>query len=211
MAADGLDTGFGSVGESAWRTFVLDCALKMNIKPGERVYEVGCGAGAFLLPLAEQGIRVGGIDYSPALVGHAREYLPAGDWRVGDAAQAVPPCEHAAACGVFLYFPSLDYAARVVRAMTSAATRGVMILDIPDSDRRETTEAARRAHLGEAAYAEKYRGLDHFYYRRDWFGRVLDGFECTVEDQAIAGYGNAAGRFNVFARRRPARPSGKES
>jgi hypothetical protein len=51
MAADGLDTGFGDVTEAAWRDFVGHMADRLGLCDDASAYEVGCGAGAFLLPL----------------------------------------------------------------------------------------------------------------------------------------------------------------
>lgn len=52
---------------------------RLELKPGERVLEVGCGLGADLLLLAEQvgpQGRVVGVDASETLLGEARQRLP---------------------------------------------------------------------------------------------------------------------------------------
>ncbi|MDE3153789.1 MAG: class I SAM-dependent methyltransferase [Acidobacteriota bacterium] len=203
MAADGLDTGFGSVTEIAWRAFVDHVACTLDLRAGTRVFEAGCGAGAFLYPLYDAGCTVAGLDRSPALVSYAAQAMPGGQFTVGDAA-TINPAESfdvVLSCGVFLYFPSLDYARTVVERMTTKATRAVAILDVPDLARQAQAMALRRGTLGEAAYEEKYRGLDHLYYEKTWLVDVLRacGLSRThVEDQAIPGYANAAYRFNVF-------------
>lgn len=52
---------------------------------GARVLDVGCGSGWPIgAALLERGVRLTGIDASPRLIAHARETLPAGDWRVDD-------------------------------------------------------------------------------------------------------------------------------
>ena len=56
MAADGLDTAFGAVSPANWATFARQFVMeRLGLAAGCRVFEVGCGAGAFLLPLAEAG------------------------------------------------------------------------------------------------------------------------------------------------------------
>src|SRR3972149_91935 len=45
-----------------------------NIRPGERVLEVGCGMGRYTLILAGQNIRVEGLDLSPVLLDRLRAY-----------------------------------------------------------------------------------------------------------------------------------------
>jgi hypothetical protein len=60
----------------------------------------------------------------------------------------------------------------------------------------------RRKSGGRDAYNRKYVGLDHQYYDRDWFATALLKRGLTdvrVEDQEIAGYGNAPFRFNAWA------------
>lgn len=203
LAADGFDTGFGTMPEPAWRDYVRRCAQRLGIAAADTLFEVGCGAGAFLYPLAESGCRVGGLDYSPALIALARAAIPSGDWQVGEAGTALAAVDVVLASGVFLYLPSLEEAGRVLASMAAAARRGLMVLDVPDATRRAATEARRRATLGEAEYERRYAGLQHLYFDRDWFAPHLPGFVVEIEDQAIPGYANSAGRFNVFARREP--------
>lgn len=205
MAADGLDTAFGAVDAAAWADFAHATATaRLGLTPGDSVFEVGCGAGAFLYPLHRLGLRVGGADRSAALVESARRVMPDADFDVADA-DSIPPepaFDAVVSCGVFLYFPDLDYADRVIRAMAAKATRAVAILDVPDVARREAALAERAAAVGgEEAYAERYRGLDHLYYSRDWLAERLTAAGLTgveTADQAIPGYDNGRFRFNAW-------------
>lgn len=207
MAADGLDTGFGSVGEAAWRAFAERVAERLGLAEGSTIFEVGCGGGAFLYPLRDRGLHVAGLDQSAALVSIARDAIPDGAFSIADASgiEPEPAFDAVAACGVFLYFPTLTYAAAVVTRMSAKARRALAILDVPDLASRQAAMAVRRGTLGAAAYDAKYRGLDHLYFERQWF---IDGLtrlgwaHVDVEDQAIDGYANSAFRFNVFATRR---------
>ncbi len=204
MAADGLDTGFGNVAEAAWREFVTRTAATLDLGRGSRVFEVGCGAGAFLYPLHEAGCIVGGLDQSAALVGYAAAAMPEGQWVQGDAS-ALDPAEGwdvVLACGVFMYFSDPGYARGVIARMAAKATRAVAILDVPDVARRDEAMAFRRGSMGEAEYEAKYRGLDHLFYDRSWMKRVLLEVGATgvrIEDQQVSGYQNARFRFNAFA------------
>lgn len=205
MAADGLDTGFGNVTEDAWREFSIGVADRVGAAEGSRVFEVGCGAGAFLYPWYERGCVVGGLDQSAALIDYATEAMPGGAWTVADAnaIAAADRCEIVLACGVFMYFPDLTYARDVLAQMVSKSTRHVVILDVPDRQRQDAALAFRRGSLGEAEYEEKYRGLDHLFFEREWFRdtlRSLGVSKMEIEDQRVHGYQNAQFRFNVFAR-----------
>jgi SAM-dependent methyltransferase len=233
MAADGLDTAYGETSEAAWRDFVRrQAALLAGAGAdgggggrarggagagagGTSVYEVGCGAGAFLYVLAELGWRVGGLDRSATLIDIARSVLPAGRFDVAEATELAPEpvSDVVLSCGVFLYFPSLDYAAEVIAAMAARASGAVAILDLPDESRRDAALAQRIALAGgPEAYHERYAGLDHLYFSREWVAERLAAAGlsgvCTA-DQDIAGYRNGAHRFNAwgFARGRPAAPA----
>jgi trans-aconitate methyltransferase len=53
---------------------------------GERILDLGCGAGQLTAAIAQRGAVALGIDASPEMVAHARANYPALDFRVGDAA-----------------------------------------------------------------------------------------------------------------------------
>lgn len=204
MAADGLDTGFGSVTEADWREFITRTAATLGLERGSRVFEVGCGAGGFLYPLYEAGCVVGGLDQSSALIGFASAAMPEGQWSAGDAASLDPAeaWDVVLACGVFMYFPDPAYARSVIARMAAKATRAIAILDIPDVARREEAMAFRRGSMGEAEYEAKYAGLDHLFYDRSWMKRILlevGATDVRIEDQRVNGYQNARFRFNAFA------------
>jgi trans-aconitate methyltransferase len=206
MAADGLDSKFSSVSEEAWRAFVRSTAEAAGIGAEDAIFEVGCGAGAWLYEFYQQGRKVGGIDASAALISCARELMPRGDWTVGDALDVETAIcyDFVVSCGVFLYFDSLDYAAAVLRKMAQKARKGVLILDIPDSAKHDQALAFRRGSLGIEEYRERYEGLDHLYYGKGWFEVVLRGlglWRISIEDQRVDGYGNSAFRFNVIAQK----------
>ena len=59
----------------------LECT---GLAPGQRVLDVGCGAGAFLRLVAERGGVPHGLDASEALIAFSRTRLPDADLRVGE-------------------------------------------------------------------------------------------------------------------------------
>ena len=66
---------------------------------------------------------VSGIDRSRTLVEYARSVMPQGHFEVadGDAFDTTQRTDTAICNSVFLYFPSLDYAERVIRRMARKA------------------------------------------------------------------------------------------
>lgn len=204
LAVDGMDTGFGSVEEEPWRQYVLQVADSIGIDAESSVFEVGCGAGAWLYELDRLGCQIAGLDTSPALIGYAREYLPGGHWLVGDASalEVDPRCDFVVSSGVFLYFPSLGYAQDVLKRMVAKAKKGVLVLDVPDLTTRDAALAERHRIAGDESYRSRYAGLEHLYYDRSWFQSALSSLgvpRVQIENQSIDGYVNSHYRFNVFA------------
>jgi SAM-dependent methyltransferase len=56
----------------------------LQLAPGQRVLDIGCGAGMFLHLVAAAGAKPFGIDASEALIEIARRRLPDADLRVGE-------------------------------------------------------------------------------------------------------------------------------
>ena len=57
----------------------------VDLGPGARVLDVGCGSGDLLAHLAQRGFATAGIDPAPGMVALARDRVPAADIRSGDA------------------------------------------------------------------------------------------------------------------------------
>lgn len=204
MAADGYDTPFGRLSEEAWLGYVRHWAQALGVEANTSVFEVGCGAGAFLYELYRNGVRVAGMDLAAALIQAAREVMPDGHFAVGEASELSPdpPADVVLSCGVFFYFPSLEYARDVLARMVAKARRAVLILDVPDLALRERAVADRIAAAGgPEAYRERYQGLEHTYFDRGWLAgemRKLGLVDVRTVDQAIPGYRNGAFRFNAW-------------
>ncbi len=203
LAADGFDTPASCVSEEAWRNYVSATATRIGITARSSVFDVGCGAGAYVFELYRQGCQVGGLDASSVLIRYAGKVMPQGKWIHADASELAsdPPYDFVIASGSFHYFPSLDYAEDIVARMVRKAGCGVMILDVPDLAKRDEAIEHRSLMVGKETYARKYEGLGHLYFERSWFEHVLANHGAArveIADQRIDGYANAAHRFNVF-------------
>lgn len=205
IAIDGFDTGHGDITPSAWLDFASETMRALRLKPGDTVFEVGCGAGAFLHSFYQAGLGVSGVDYASPLVTIAKRAMPGGDFRVqeADAFDPRPSADAVMAFSVFIYFDGLEYAGRVIERMCQKADRAVAILDLLDASHAASALTDRqRGAGGEEAYARRYAGLEHQAYEPEW---VLDQLsrcgmkDAYVEQQRISGYGNGSFRFNAYA------------
>lgn len=57
---------------------------RLQLQPGMRLLDVGCGAGMFCQLAAARGATVAGLDATEPLLAIARERVPGGDFRLGD-------------------------------------------------------------------------------------------------------------------------------
>ena len=90
---------------------------RVDLQPGQRVLDVGCGTGVFLRLAADRGAVPFGIDASEALLTLARRRVPDADLRVGDM-QFLPYGDDA--FDLVTAFTSVFFAADPVAALRDA-------------------------------------------------------------------------------------------
>lgn len=115
-------------------------AETLDIGPGTRVFEVDCGDGAFLFPLAHNGYIVGGIDADPAAIAQAIAAMPDGLFQVGLASALDPGVPwDVVICRSFGAADDLaagamaqaDYLRGALARMFAKATHAIALLDVP--------------------------------------------------------------------------------
>src|SRR5690242_17859757 len=183
MALDGWDQGAASISEEQFLHIADLVTRELALTPGTRVLEVGCGAGALLWCLRDQGLKLAGIDYSEPLIRHARAAIPEGTFEVAEATR-LPFTGDVVVCNsVFQYFPDYDYARRVLDEF-QRVSRVALVLDVPDIALREEAQRARAAAGAKPG--------EHLYYERSFFA----GAKVWTND--VPGYVNAPFRFNAL-------------
>jgi trans-aconitate methyltransferase len=204
IALNGFDSGAGFVSVDDWRANARAIAEHIDLASSESVYEVGCGSGALLYALLEiKQVGIGGIDYSHALISAAKSAIPAGHFTVGEALETRPEpvVDWVISHGVFHYL-DLAYAEQVLAIMAQKAAKGVAVLEVPDNATRAESERMRRGQLSPGEYDEKYAGLEHTYFDRDWFNQQADqhGTQCKIAQSFIPNSAQSRFRFNVIIR-----------
>jgi trans-aconitate methyltransferase len=202
---NGWDSPTGEVSVDNWLAYVDWVSRHVGIQKSDTIFEVGCGSGAFLYPLYQQGYEVSGVDYSEALISIARRFIPRGRFNIAEAKEIETEKKYdiALSNGVFLYFPDLSYAKEVLNKMLKIARRKVAVLEVNDEKKRDASLRARMSALGEEEYKKKYEGLDHLFFTREFFERVAEehSWEVTFVNTPGDIYPAAAYRFGaIFSR-----------
>jgi SAM-dependent methyltransferase len=100
------------------QTPTYEMALRhLAIRPGDRVLDIGCGAGSFLRMAADRGATVCGFDASESLLGLARKKVPGADLRIGDM-ESLPYADDS--FDLVTGFNSFFYAADMTAALREA-------------------------------------------------------------------------------------------
>ena len=206
IKADGFDSGAGSFSVEGWKKYTQEYFEKLDINSGDTIFDVGCGSGAFLYSLYLQSHRVGGVDYSKTLVDLAKTIMPSSHYICDEALNIDDDSTYdfVVSHSVFHYFKDLDYAKAVINKMIQKSNKKIGIFDINDKDKKDEYHKIRMGDMGEQEYKEKYKGLEHLFYEKNWFIEIAKEFnlKISVFDQTFEDYSNSNLRFNVIMEKR---------
>lgn len=119
---------------AAWYDLVEHVVATLDVGPGTRVWDVTCGAGSFLLPLADNGYIVGGSDSRADVLRAAREAMPQGLFVIAEPWSFDPadPVDVVVASQGFAGCRTTDHARGMVARMLAKATHAVAFLGIDE-------------------------------------------------------------------------------
>ncbi|RMG27556.1 MAG: class I SAM-dependent methyltransferase [Bacteroidetes bacterium] len=182
---------------NAWKGAIGNTSVQMMKNTVERIrrmldideraslLDLGCGCGLIYYIMQPRPRHYLGIDYAKSSIEVAQQLGLPGSFVCCEAIDfpyTPNSFDAVLSLGVFLYFPSHDYAARVLERMVDAMKPGAkaLILDIPDQATREAREQARQGNMTAEEYAQRYQGLPHLYFCKSWFVQQLDRLNCKT-------------------------------
>jgi SAM-dependent methyltransferase len=143
------DTGFGDFARTS-APGILALLRQNGIRTG-RVVDLGCGSGIWARELSDAGYKVVGVDISPAMIAHARQRVPEGEFHADSFLRfELPECGTVTALGeVFNYLfdrtNSLRTLERLCRNVFHAlAPGGILIFDVAEPGRCQGMKQAFR-------------------------------------------------------------------
>ena len=167
------------------------------------VFEIGCGAGAELYMFQQEGIKVGGIDYADSLVKVAGGVLnnPV-ELLCGEAMDTTADVKYDSVFsnGVFFYFPSQEYAERVLEIMCDKSRYSIGLTS-HDLAKKAAFLEYRSSTIKD--YAERYRGLDRLFLSKEFFLNFAEkhGLSIRFSSFSLPSFWNSAFSYNVFMTR----------
>jgi ubiquinone/menaquinone biosynthesis C-methylase UbiE len=196
---NGFDGLHSSINEDTIIPALTEYSKKMNLFGDESIYEIGCGAGAFLYHWHTMNHHVGGCDISESLLEYADKAIPNRTWECIEANKlnVKDKYDHVISFSTFFYFPNYVYAKEVVYRMIMKANKSISIFDIPDLELKKETESFRKETIPN--YEESYADLKHLYYPKEWWTNIANelGLTAVIYNQNIKGYNNSEWRYNV--------------
>ena len=117
---------------------------RVDLKAGQAVLEIGCGAGSFLRLVTERGARAFGLDASEALIEFAQARLPEADLRVGEM-EALPYEDDSfdLVCGFNPFFFANDIIAAIREAGRIAMPGAAVVIQVWGPHERNDMEAVK--------------------------------------------------------------------
>lgn len=181
--------------------------LSKHDKPNT-IFDVGCGCGANMYLFQNDGISVGGMDYSSAQIEIAKRLFKTyGDNLIQPleliCAEAINiPTEikydSIVANSVFSYFKDEIYAENVLNKMFLKAKNSIGLIDLHDSEKRDAFEEYRKKTVKD--YEVRYKDLHKLFYRRDFFydWAMKNNLEIEFHNSQVEGYWNNEFVFDVY-------------
>ena len=187
LSMNGWDTGVSSFSINDWKKFINLIIKKFKIKKGDKVFEIGCGSGAFLLPFYKKKITCYGLDYSSKFIKTCNKIMKKGVFIKAEANDLKKfkryKFNYIFIHSVFQYFDSMYYANQVMGQLKKISQKGtkVFILDVPNLKKKKTWEQKMIKSIGKKEFDKKYSNLNHLFYPKSFFEKFCKRNNFSLE------------------------------
>ena len=180
LILNGWDANLSNFSINDWKKFVNYFIQENKINKTNKILEIGCGAGAFLLPFYNKKIQCYGIDNIKNFIKISQKYMPRGKFFVSEANNLKKKIKkikfNFIFCNsIFQYFPSKKYADQVLKEILDLKTikNKIYILDIPDHKKKTKYVNSLIKQIGKKKYQEKYSKNMHQFYKYEDFVKFI--------------------------------------
>lgn len=181
--------------------------IRQNLSFGGRtitsLFDVGCGCGANLYLFHEEGITIGGIDYSEKMIEIAKKLFHNDELKeciCGEAIHVPTQIQYDAilANSVFSYFSDLEYTEAVLEKLLQKTRYSIGLIDLHNADKKQEFIEYRKRVMED--YEERYRNLPKLFYEKQFFIDFAKKHNCEVRftESVLDGYWNNPYIFNCF-------------
>lgn len=204
---NGFDITDGGIPYESLRAQYDGMKENLCLRGGDSVFEVGCGAGANLYLFQQDGIKIGGMDYSEKLIQILHKVFGNNDLQeciCGEAVECPTDVKYDAVFSnsVFSYFQNYAYAESVLKKMFDKSRRSIGLLDVHEDTKKEAFRAYRIKTVKD--YEERYKNLPKLFYPRSFFEKFArkHNMDIIFRESDIKGYWNNDFVFHCYMRRR---------
>lgn len=189
LFVSGYDVGLSRATEVARKTIFKSIMKWLNLKKNDKVLEVGCGAGLWLIPLSKILKDVIGLDSSKSMLKRIPKNIKT---YLSEANKLSFPNNYfdkVFSFSVFQYFPNFEYAREVIKEMYRVCKYEgrILICDIPNINKK-------------ALYFKKkkleHHNLKRLFYSKNFFKKQYKNSK--IFDHWFRGYDNSKYRFNII-------------
>tara|TARA_B100001250_G_C19813324_1_gene796900 strand:- start:3719 stop:4396 length:678 start_codon:yes stop_codon:yes gene_type:complete len=198
LKLNGHDTNTGSINKEDWLNYFKLIYKKSNINKLDSIYEIGCGAGAFLKIFYDLDHEVSGSDYSKNLLKVIKEIMPNAFFKNEHANKINTEKKYdiVLANSVFQYFPNYSYADKVLDNMLNKCKKKILILDINDYSKKNEMIFLKK-EIQPGKINKKY--IKHQFYDKNYFEKIALKYGLLIDifPQNINNI-NSKYRYNVI-------------
>lgn len=170
----------------------------------ESVYEVGCGSGANLYLLENEGTCCGGIDFSEELLQGAKRILQSDDLSCDEAIALPVSLKYDAVFSnsVLSYFRDENYTWNVLERMYKKTKFSIGLIDIHDIEKKDDYISFRKKEIED--YEDRYKNLPKLFFSKTFFQKFAKEHNMDIyfDDYQMDGYWNNEFVFHCYLYKR---------